>query len=463
MIPPKAAIKPEILVKHQHQRTDNYYWLRDKENTEVIDYLKAENSYREWAMRDTEDLQEEIFQEIKSRIKQTDMSVPYKDNGYFYYSRYEEGKQYPYYCRKKEALKAEEEILLDLNDLSSGHTYFDIGGMSVSPDNRILAYGEDTDGRRVYTIHFKNLQTHENLPETIEGTSGSIAWTADSRKLFYTLKNPVTLRTYKIFRYELFKNGKLNEEVYEELDETFGCSVYKTKSKQYIMIACFANLSDEFHFLRADQPEGEFRMLQKRKRGHEYSVSHFEDHFYLLTNHQARNFRLMKTPVEKPGMENWVEMVPHREEIYLSSCDIFRDYYVLSERKNGLTAIRILPRNQDEGHYLHLEEEAYDAWVSINPEFETNLLRFSYTSMTTPLSTFDYNMQSREMVLLKQQEVPGGYEPEKYQTKRIYARAEDGTKIPVSLVYKKEMKRAIGQSIASLWVWKLWYYHGSFL
>ncbi len=445
--PPKAKKQAVKLVKHNHTRIDNYFWLREKENPKVISYLNEENAYREWAMEETKGLQENIFNEIKSRIKQTDMSVPYRSNGYYYYSRFEEGKDYPFYCRKKDEPKAKEEIMLNLNELASGYNYFNVGGMSVSPDNQLLAYSSDTSGQRIYSIHFKNLKTGENLPENIEGTSGNIAWAEDNCNLFYSLKEPLTLRTYKIFRYTLYEKGQIVKEIYEEKDETFSCAVYKTKSKKFIVIVSSANLSDEYRFIPANKPDEEFTIIQKRIRGLEYSISHFGEHFYIITNHEAENFRVMKTAVKTPGMENWVEMVPHRKEVFLSSFDIFNNFYVLSERINGLTGIRIIPWKNGDEHYLNFGEEVYDAYVSINPEFNTDILRFSYTSLTTPLSTFDYDMKSREKTLLKQQEVPGGYQSDEYVTKRIYASAEDGTRIPISLVYRKDMKKNEGNPL----------------
>lgn len=427
---------------HGDTRTDNYYWLNNREDTSVINYLKEENSYRENIMKDTEEFQSALYDEIVGRIKQTDMSVPYRLNGYYYYTRYEEGKEYPIYCRKKGSLEAGEEIMLNVNEMAEGYSYYQIGGISVSSDNKILAYGVDTLSRRIYTIHFKNLETGENYTDEIKGTAGSVAWANDNKTVFYTIKDEQTLRPYKVMKHKLGSDLSADEKIFQEDDETFVCGAWKSKSRKYIMIGSFATLSNEYQFLDADTPDGEFRMVQPRVRDLEYSVSHYGDKFYIVTNMDAMNFRLMETPVSAPQKENWKEIIPHRKDVYLNGIEIFSDFLVVSERKDGLINLRIMPWDGSEEHYLDFGEEAYLSYISTNPEFETDILRYGYTSMTTPNSTFDYNMNTREKELLKQQEVLGGkFDKDNYETKRLYATAEDGTEVPVSIVYKKGMKK----------------------
>lgn len=426
---------------HDDTRVDNYYWLRDREDSAVINYLNEENSYREKMMEKTVDFQAKLFDEIVGRIEQTDISVPYFVNGYFYYSRYEEGKEYPIYCRKKGSLDSEEIILLNVNEMAEGHSYYQVGGLSVSPDNKLMSYGVDTVSRRMYTLYVKNLETGEILSDKIDVTTGSVAWANDNKTFFYTLKDEQTLRSNIVMKHKLGMDISKDKFIFKEEDETFVCAAFKTKSKKYIMIGSFATLSNEYRFLDADNPDGEFKMIQPRVKELEYGVDHYGDKFYVMTNWDAKNFRLMETPVSAPGMENWKEVLAHREDVYLDGIEIFNKFLVVSERKDGLVNLRIMPWDGSEEHYLDFGEEAYMAYISTNPEFDTDILRFGYTSMTTPSSTFDYNMVSKDKKLLKQQNVLGGnFDPENYETKRIYATAADGTKIPVSIVYRKGME-----------------------
>ena len=441
MEPPIAQKQPEELTIHGDTRIDNYYWLRDREDSAVIAYLEAENAYREAVMEHTEELQSKLYDEIVGRIKQTDMSVPYRLNGYYYYTRYEEGQEYPIYCRKKGSLEAEEEILLNVNEMAEGYSYYQVAGLSVSPDNKMLSFGVDTLSRRIYTIHFKNLETGQILEDKLNETSGSAAWANDNKTVFYTVKDEQTLRPYKVYKHKMGSGSENDKLIYTEEDETFVCGAYKTKSRKYIMIGSFATLSNEFRFLDADDPDGEFNIIQPRIRELEYSVSHYGDKFYVLTNLDARNFRLMETPVTAPGKENWKELIPHREDVYLNGIEIFSNYLVVSERKDGLVNLRIMPWDGSGEHYMEFPEEAYLAYISTNPEFETDILRYGYTSMTTPNSTYDYNMKTREKELLKQQEVLGDFDPDNYETKRFYAEADDGKKIPISMVYRKGMEK----------------------
>ncbi len=437
---PDAPIAKKVnkeLTIHNHTRIDPYYWLNERENPEVIEYLEAENKYTEMVMKDTEQLQEKLYDEIVGRIKQDDSSVPYKDNGYYYYTRYETGKEYPIYCRKKETLEANEEILLNGNEMAEGHDYFQIGGLSISPDNKMMAYGVDTVSRRLYTIYFKNLETGEILEHTINNTTGGCSWANDNQTVFYTLKNPETLRSEKIFRHNIVESSEKDTEVYHERDETYACHVFKTKSDKYIMIGSHSTLSTEYRFLEADNPTANFTLVQPRERELEYGVSHYGDKFYIVTNLDAKNFRLMETPVTRPGKENWKEIIPHRKDVYLEDIEIFEDYLVVNERKDGLTHLRIMPWEGEGEHYLNFGEEAYVAGISVNPEFKSKTLRYGYSSMTTPYSILDYNMETKEKTLLKEQEVIGDFNKENYETRRLMAPARDGKNIPVTLVYKK--------------------------
>lgn len=440
MKPPVAEKKPKELTIHGDTRIDNYYWLRERENPEVIAYLEAENAYRESVMKETVELQENLYDEIVGRIKQTDESVPYLKNGYYYYTRYEEGKEYPIYCRKKGSVEAEEEIMLNVNEMAKGHAYFSVSGLSVSPDNRYLSFGVDTVSRRKYTIHVKDLNSGEILPDKIPVTTGGSTWANDNLTLYYTRKDGQTLRSMEIFRHTLGTPAASDVSVYLEDDETFSTFVYKSKSEQYIFIGSVSTTTSEYRFMDADDPEGEFTVIQPRTPDLEYGVEHFGDAFYVRTNLDARNFRLMKTPVERPGKENWKEVIPHRDDVFLEGIELFSNYLVVDERKEGLTHLRVMNMKDGSEHYLEFWEEVYTAWVSVNPEFDTEILRFSYTSLTTPTSTYDYNMVTREKTLLKQQEVLGDFSPDDYEAKRIYATAEDGKRIPMSMVYRKGME-----------------------
>lgn len=433
---PRAPQYPKELHANGDVRIDPYYWLNERENPEVIRYLEEENAYTEAALAHTKDFQEQLFQEIIGRIKQEDQSVPYLDNGYYYITRFEEGQEYPIYSRKKGNLEAPEEILLNANELAEGFNYYQIGGRDVSPDNRLLAFGEDTVSRRIYTIRFKDLETGLFLEDRIPGTSGSVAWANDNRTVFYTLKDPTTLRGHKIMRHHLGSPVSEDQEVFHEGDDTFLTYVYKSKSKKYIIIGSYANRSQEFRVLPADAPDGDFRILQPRERGLEYSIVHFSDRFYIRTNWEARNFRLMVTPEGQTSKEHWQEVIPHREDVLLEDLDIFHDFLVLSERKNGITQIRIRPWKGEE-HYIQFPEEAYLAYTSINMDFDTHLLRLGYQSMATPNTTYDYNMDTRQFTLLKQEEVLGGFDPADYHTERLLAPTRDGVHVPISLVYRK--------------------------
>jgi oligopeptidase B len=435
---PLAAKKPKELTIHGDTRVDNYYWLRERENPEVIAYLEAENAYRESVMKGTEQFQKDLFDEIVGRIKQDDESVPYKDNGYYYYTRYENGKEYPIFCRKKESLEAEEEILANVNEMAEGYAYYQVAGLSVSPDNRYMAIGIDTVSRRKYTLYIKDLETGMMLDDEIELTTGGASWANDNKTLFYTQKDDETLRSKAIYRHVMGSSAAEDVLIFDESDETFSTYVYKSKSKEYMIIGSSSTLTTEYRFLPADDPGGEFQIIQPRTRGLEYSIAHFGDQFYIITNLDATNFRLMKTPVTLTGKEHWTEVIAHREDVFLEGIEIFRDYLVVEERKEGLSHLRVIPWEGEEEHYIDMGEEVYSAGISVNPEFDSKVLRYGYTSLTTPSSTLDYNMENREKTLLKQEEVVGGtFDPANYEAKRIYAVAGDGKKIPISVVYRK--------------------------
>jgi oligopeptidase B len=438
MPPPTAKIIPFELEKHGDVRVDEYYWLRERENPEVIAYLEAENEYTEAVMAGTKDLREKLFEEIKGRIKQTDLSVPFKLDDYFYYTKTEEGKEYPIYARKKGSLEADEQIMIDVNEVAEGHGFTSVPRPRVSYGQDIMAFAADTVGRRFYTIRFKNLDTGQLLDDKIEPVTSNMAWANDNRTLFYTKQDPVTLRSYQVYRHVLGTDPADDELVYEEPDEEFGCYVQKTKSKRYIIIGSYQTLSNEYRYLAADDPAGEFMVFLPREPEHEHNIDHFGDHFYIRTNDGgAENFKLMRTPVDRTGKSNWEDVIPHRDDVLLEYAEIFRDHLVIAERKEGLVQMRVRPWSGEDEHYLDFGEPAYLAYVSTNPDIDTNILRYGYTSMTTPNSVFDYNMDTREKELLKQEEVLGGFDSADYVTERLYAPARDGVRVPVSVVYRK--------------------------
>ena len=438
---------PTRLEKHGHLRVDDYYWLRERENPEVIRYLNEENARAAREMAHTGDFEEKLFEEIKNRFKQTDMSVPYRRDDYYYYTRYEQGKEYPIYARKLGSLDQPEEIMLDANALAEGHEFFALGGSAVSSGQDILAYAIDTQGRRIHTAHLKNLVTGETLPDVLTNVTENLVWANDNKTLFYGKQDETTLRQYQIYRHVLGSDPAQDQLVYQEDDETFVAYIFRTKSKKYLMIVSAHTNSQEYRYLEADQPFGEFRMFLPRRREHEYYVDHFQDRFIVRTNDGAKNFRLMWTPIDRPEREYWQEIVPHRSDVYLGDFELFRDHLVLEERAHGLTQIRILPWSGGADHYLEFAEAAYRANLNINLQFDTNLLRFEYTSMKTPLSIFDYDMNTRQRTLLKQEEVLGGFNPDNYVTERLYAPAPDGTLIPLSLLYRKGTKRTGGNPL----------------
>lgn len=439
---PKAKKVSKELVIHDDVRIDDYYWLNDREDEEVIAYLEAENEYYAKNTNHTKSFQDELFQEMKSRIKEDDESVPYKLNGYFYLTRYEMGKEYPIYSRKKESLDADEEILFNCNELAEGHDYFNLRGVSVSPNNEMAAFAVDTVSRRQYYIQIKNLTTGEVYPDKIENTTGGVTWAADNKTLFYTKKDAVTLRSDKIYKHRLGTSSEEDELVFHEKDDTYNTFVYKTKSKKYIVIGSYSTLTSEYQILPADTPEGDFKMFSPRTRGLEYSISHYQDSFYVLTNKdEATNFKLMITAEDATHHENWKEFIPHRQDVLLEGIDIFKDYYVISERDQGLNKMKIVKWDGSDSYYLPFESETYVAGGTTNLDFDTENLRYFYNAMTSPYSIIDFNMRTKEKTVLKEQEVLGGkFDKENYKSERIWADARDGTKVPVSIVYHKNTK-----------------------
>lgn len=439
--PPVAEQIDTTMTIHGDTRVDKYYWMNDRNDPKVISYLTAENNYLDTIMGPHKELRKKLYEEMRGRIMETDASVPYLKNGYYYYSRYETGKEYPIYCRKKGSLEASEEIILNVNVLAAGHQYYQVGAISVSPDALWLAYGVDTVSRRQYTIYIKNLQTGEVLADAIPETSGSAAWASDNKIFFYTVKNPVTLREERVMRHVTGTDVQTDKEIFNEKDETFYVEVQRSKSGKFIMIESSSTVSTEYRILDASKPDGAFRVFEPRKRDHLYEIDHQDDKFYVVTNWDAVNFRLMECGLEKTARENWKEVIAHRPDVLLQGIELFRHHMVLSERKNGLTQLRVINSQTKEDHYLQFEEPAYVASISINPEFDTKTLRYSYTSMQTPVSTYDYDMDTKKTELRKRQEVLGGYDPKNYVTERLYVTARDGVKVPVSLVYKKGFEK----------------------
>ena len=448
---PKAEIQAKSLTIHNSTRIDNYFWMRltdeqkiaknkDVQTQKVEAYLNSENEYFNQVTASTNNFQKELFEEMKGRIKEYDTSVPYFRNQYFYITRFEKGSQYPIYSRKKENLEANEEILFNVNEEAKGHEYFQLGGLNVSSDNNLVAFATDTVSRRQYTIQIKNLETGKILSDKIENTTGGSVWSNDNKTLFYTKKDPLTLRSSSIYRHILGTDASEDVVVFEEKDETYNTYVYKTKSHKFIVIGSSSTLSSEFRIISADNPYGDWKVIQPREDNLEYSLAHYGDYFYIQTNKDnATNFKLMKTPVNKTTKENWVDVIPHREETLLEDVSIFKNYLVIEERTEGLSKIRIKTWDGKEDYYLPFDEETYSAGVYSNPEFDTDVIRYSYNSMTTPNSVIDFNMKNQTKDVKKEQEVLGGkFNKNNYKSERVWATARDGKKVAISLVYHKD-------------------------
>jgi oligopeptidase B len=448
---PSAEKQAKSLTIHNSTRIDNYFWMRltdeqktaknkDVQTQKVEAYLNSENEYFDKVTASTNNFQKELFEEMKSRIKEDDTSVPYFRNNYFYITRFEKGSQYPIYSRKKESLEVDEEILFDVNEEAQEHEYFQLGALNVSPDNKLVAFATDTVSRRQYTIQIKNLETGELLTDKIENTTGGSVWSNDNKTLFYTKKDPLTLRSSSIYRHILGTDASEDVIVFEEKDETYSTYVYKTKSHKFIVIGSSSTLSSEFRIISADKPYGDWKVIHPREDNLEYSLAHYGDYFYIQTNKDdAINFKLMKTPVNKTTKEHWVDVIPHRNETLLEDVSIFKNYLVIEERSNGLGKIRIKTWDGKEDYYLPFNEETYSAGVYANPEFDTDVIRYSYNSMTTPNSVIDFNMKNQTKEIKKEQEVLGGkFDKNNYKSDRIWATARDGKKVAISLVYHKD-------------------------
>ena len=437
--PPIVKSKPKQLIVHDEKRIDDYYWLNERKNPEVIDYLNAENAYTKEVLKHTESFQKALFEEMKGRIKEEDNSVPYKLNGYWYITRFELGKDYPIYTRRKEHLDAPEEILFDCNEMAKDHSYFKLGAISISPDNTLAAFSQDTVSRRQYTIRIKNLKTGDLYPEKIKNTTGGLTWANDNQTLFYTRRDEVTLRSFKVFKHKLGSASNEDVEVFHETDETFNTFVYKTKSKKYLVIGCSSTLTTEFRILEADNPHGTFRIFQARERELDYTIAHFEDSFYIISNKDgAKNFKLQKTSENHTRKSHWQDVIPHRDDVLIEEIEIFKEFLVVSERQSGLNRFRIISWDGREDYYLPIESETYTLHTGNNPEFDSDVLRYTYNSLTTPSSVIDYNLKTKTKTVQKEMAVLGGkFDKKNYSSERIWVTGRDGTRIPVSMVYRK--------------------------
>ncbi|MDA7731681.1 S9 family peptidase [Flavobacteriaceae bacterium] len=443
IIPPKAEKIPVSFKKFNDIRIDDYYWLKERDNPEVIDYLERENDYYEKMTSHTLDLQDKLFNEIKNKIKEDDESVPYFLNGYWYKTKYEEGLGYPIYTRYKDSLSNKEEILFNCNELAEKHDYFNLSNFQISPDNKIVAYSIDTVSRRLYTIQFKNLETGEIYNDKIINSSGSFAWANDNSTLFYTNRDVNTLRNDKIFKHKLGTDYENDELIYFENDETFYTNVSKSKSKKYIIISSYSTLTSEFQFLPADSINKDFKLFNKRKRGVEYSINHYDDHFFIITNKDnAYNYKLMKTEINKTSSENWTDVIEHRKNILIEGIDIFKDHLVVSERVNGLNRINIKKWDDSENYFLNFDNETFSANTTTNLDFDSKKLRYAYNSLNEPYSVVEFDMTTKEKIILKQHEVlDKKFNKNNYVTERIWADSKDGNQIPISLIYKKGIKK----------------------
>jgi oligopeptidase B len=439
-IPPVAKKLPVQLEKHNDTRVDDYFWMNERDSPEVLSHLEEENRYYNEMTAHTKAFQAELFEEMKGRIKEDDASVPYKHNGYWYYRRFETGKDYPLYCRKEGSLDAPEIIVFDNNEMAVGHSYFSQASYSVSEDNTIAAYGIDTVSRRQYTIRFKNLVTGEILNTEIKNTTGGAVWANDNKTVYYSRKDEETLRSNQIFKHTLGTDPSEDVLVYQEDDETFYTYVFKSKSKKYILIGSDSTMTSEFRFASAARGTTDFKVFQERTRGLEYAVSHYDDAFYIQTNKdKATNFKVMRTPENQTAMQYWEDLIPHREDTLIEDVEIFKEYLVVSERSNGLNKIRIKSWDDSVDYYLPFDNETYDAYTTTNIDFDTPVLRYAYNALNTPASVIDFDMKTQEKTVLKEQEILGGnFSKDNYKMERIWAPAQDGAKIPISIVYHKD-------------------------
>ena len=439
ILPPSAKKIPKELKKFDSKRVDNYFWLKNRDDPKVIEYLEKENDYFKKMTSDTEDFQETIYNEIKKKIKEDDQSVPYFLNGYWYLTKYQKNKNYPIYLRRKSDLNSKDQILFDCNLLAEGYEYFNLSNIKISPNNKFAAYSVDTLSRRLYTIRIKNLHTGEVLNDQIINTSGGFAWANDNKTLFYTNRDSDTLRNDKILRHEIGTKSKDDKIVFHEKDNTFYTSVSKSKSNKFIIISSHSTLTSEFQFLDANKPLDNFRLFNQRKRGLEYSINHYEKFFYIITNiDNAKNYKLMKTPIGGTEYENWINVIDHRKDVLIEGIDIFKNYLVISERANGLNRINVRKWDDSESYYLDFKSETFSSYTTTNVDFDTNILRYGFNSLTQPPSIIDFNMSSKKKTIRKQQQVlDDNFKNKNYISERIWTQSEDGTKIPISLVYKK--------------------------
>ena len=437
--PSAKKIKKE-LVAHNDVRVDNYFWLNNKNDENVINYLNTENKYTKQVLKKTEDLQKELFGEMKSRIKKDDMSVPYFFNEYWYIKRFEKGKDYPIYTRKYKSLENEEEILIDVNKLAKKYKYYNIGGLSISPNNKILAFSFDTLSRRLYSIKFLNLESRKYYKETIQNTTGSITWANDNKTVFYSKKEDTTLRVNKIFRHEINSESKKDILVYEEKDDEFSTGISKTKSQDYLIIYSRSTLSSEIRYLNSNKPKEKFKLFLKREDNHEYSISHFSDNFYIMTNSKnSKNFRIMKCSINNTSFSNWEEIVPHRDDVLIEDIELFNEYFVIVERHKGLLKIRIKNWNKKNDYYLPMNGETYSASLGTNLDFNTQKLRYNLSSLINPSSVIEFDMKTELKKVLKNQEViDKNFDPDNYVSERIWAKSHDGIKIPISIVKRND-------------------------
>ena len=436
---PKADKIPTSFKKHDDLRIDNYYWLNEKENPEVIDYLERENDYYNKMTAHTKGFQEKLFEEIKGKIKEDDESVPYFINGYWYVTKYKKDMDYPVYIRRKDSINAKDEVLFNCNDLAKEHEYFNLSNIQISPNNKFAAYSFDTISRRLYNIKIKNLETGEIFNEEINNSSGSFAWANDNLTLFYTNRDSKTLRNDKIFKHKLGTKSDDDQLVYYEKDETFYTNVSRTKSNKFVVISSFSTLTTEFQFVDADNPDEDFKLFSKRIKGIEYSVSHFEDYFYIITNRDnAKNYKLMKAPLLNTEFDKWENVINHREDVLIEGIDIFKDYLVVSERLNGLNRINVKRWDETENYFINFNSDTYTSYTTSNIDFNTNTLRYVYNSMTEPYSVIDFDMKTKEKLVIKEHLViDENFNKDNYISERIWANASDGIKIPISIVYKK--------------------------
>ena len=441
--PPFPKKKPKNLKKFDSIRVDNYYWLKNRNDPDVIKYLEKENDYYEKKTSHTKEFQDKIFKEIKNRIKEDDKSVPYFLNGYWYITKFKKDKDYPIYVRKKETLDSKEQILFDCNFLAKNYDFFNLSNIKISPDNKLAAYSIDTVSRRLYTIKIKNLETGEFLNDCIDNTSGNFAWGNDNTTLFYTNRDSETLRNDKIYKHVLGTNSKDDELVFHEKDNTFYTNVSKSKSNKFIVISSYSTLTSEFQFLNADTPHDDFKLFSKRKRGLEYSINHFENYFYIITNtDNSKNYKLMKTSVKNTDYNNWINVIDHRKDVLIEGIDVFKNYLVVSERSNGLNRINIKKWDDSEDYYLDFNCETYSAYTTNNIDFNTNILRYGFNSLTDPPCVIDFNMETKEKTIRKQQQVlDPDFNKDNYISERIWSKSEDGTDVPISLVYKKGLQK----------------------